>query len=78
MTELLKKAFEQAEQLPRDEQDAMGLWLLEELASEKRWSELFAASQSGWPTSRKKLLRSIARVGRNLSTLTGCEVPYNP
>lgn len=45
MTELLKKAFERAEELPRDEQDAFARWLLEELASEKRWSEAFAASQ---------------------------------
>ena len=45
MTELLKKAFERAEALPCDEQDAVARWLLEELASEKRWSEAFAASQ---------------------------------
>ena len=46
MTELLKKAFEQAEELPREEQDAFARWLLGELASEKRWSEAFAASQA--------------------------------
>ena len=45
MTELLKKAFERAEALPRDEQDAFARWLLEELASEKIWTEAFAASQ---------------------------------
>lgn len=63
MTELLKKAFEQAEQLPRDEQDAMGLWLLEELASEKRWSELFAASQSRLADLAKEALEEH-RAGR--------------
>ena len=46
MKDLLKKAFERAEELPRDEQDAVANWLLEELASEKRWSEAFATSQS--------------------------------
>jgi hypothetical protein len=45
MTELLKKAFEQAEQLPLDEQDAFARWVLEELASEKRWADLFGSSQ---------------------------------
>lgn len=45
MTDLLKKAFEQAEGLPRDEREAFARWLLDELASEKRWSEAFQASQ---------------------------------
>jgi hypothetical protein len=45
MSKLLKEAFAQAEKLPREEQDAFARWLLEELASEKRWSDLFAASQ---------------------------------
>jgi hypothetical protein len=44
MTQLLKDAFAEAEKLPREEQDAFARWLLEELASEKRWSDLFAAS----------------------------------
>jgi hypothetical protein len=46
MTQLLKDAFAEAEKLPREEQDAFAKWLLEELASEKRWSDLFAASQN--------------------------------
>jgi hypothetical protein len=46
MTQLLKDAFAEAEKLPREEQDAFARWLLEELASEKHWSDLFAASQS--------------------------------
>jgi hypothetical protein len=45
MTQLLKNAFAEAEKLPREEQNAFATWLLEELASEKRWSDLFAASQ---------------------------------
>ncbi len=45
MTKLLKEAFAEAEKLSREEQDAFARWLLEELASEKRWSDLFAASQ---------------------------------
>lgn len=45
MSKLLKEAFAQAEKLPREEQDAFARWVLEELAAEKRWSDLFAASQ---------------------------------
>ena len=45
MTELLKKAFEKASELPLEEQDRFGAWLLEELDSEERWNELFAKSQ---------------------------------
>jgi hypothetical protein len=45
MTKLLQKAFEEASKLPDVEQDALGRILLEELASERRWEELFAGSQ---------------------------------
>ena len=45
MTEILKKAFEKASQLPADEQDRFGAWMLEELSSEERWNELFSRSQ---------------------------------
>lgn len=44
MTKLLKRAFEEASKLPEDEQDALGRILLDELASERRWEELFAGS----------------------------------
>lgn len=45
MTELLKEAFAQAEKLSREDQDAFARWVLEELGSERRWSDLFATSQ---------------------------------
>jgi hypothetical protein len=44
VTNLLERAFDQASQLPPDEQDALGQWLLEEMASEKCWEEAFRAS----------------------------------
>lgn len=44
MTKLLKKAFDEASRLPQKEQDAFARILLEELASERRWEELFAGS----------------------------------
>ena len=40
----LQKAFEEAAKLPDSEQEALGQWLLEELASERRWDELFSRS----------------------------------
>ena len=45
MTELLREAFAEAERLSREDQDAFARWVLDELASERRWSDLFAASQ---------------------------------
>lgn len=44
MTKLLRKAFDEASKLPEGEQDMLGRILLEELASERRWEDLFAGS----------------------------------
>jgi len=44
MSRLLEKAFEEAAKLSEDEQDALARAMLEELASERRWSDLFAGS----------------------------------
>lgn len=46
MTKLLEKAFDEASKLPQEEQDSLARLLLAELASERRWSEAFAASQA--------------------------------
>ena len=45
MTQLLEKALGEVAKLPESEQDAVAAILLEELASEQRWSESFAKSQ---------------------------------
>lgn len=45
MTELLEKAFREVQKLPDSEQDAVAAMVLEELASERKWAELFAQSQ---------------------------------
>ncbi|HVS25913.1 MAG TPA: hypothetical protein VHE58_01160 [Burkholderiales bacterium] len=45
MTQLLKKALSEVAKLPAPEQDVLAAILLEELASERRWSESFAKSQ---------------------------------
>ena len=45
MTDLLKKAFDAASQLPEEEQDTVAEWLLAELASEEEWEKRFAETQ---------------------------------
>lgn len=45
MTKLLERAFKEAEKLSKEEQDMLARVLLDELASERRWDELFAGSQ---------------------------------
>ena len=45
MTQLLDKAFAEAAKLPEDEQDALARAVLDELAGERRWAELFSQSQ---------------------------------
>jgi hypothetical protein len=45
MTRLLEKVLGEVAKLPAPEQDAVAALVLEELASEKRWSESFAKSQ---------------------------------
>lgn len=44
MTELLEKAFSEAEKLSGEEQDALARWILAEIESERHWSVLFAGS----------------------------------
>ena len=44
MTETLAQAIVQAEQLPAGEQQALAAILIEEMASEQRWTRSFAQS----------------------------------
>ncbi len=53
MTELLKRALEEAERvLPPEEQDKLALWLFSELEAEKKWESAFADPRSGKLLSR--------------------------
>ena len=45
MTKLLEKAFTEASKLPDIEQNALAKWLLQELETERKWEESFAASE---------------------------------
>jgi hypothetical protein len=46
MTRLLEKAFEEASKLPEEDQDTLAEMLLNDLASEERWTEAFGKSQN--------------------------------
>jgi hypothetical protein len=50
MTDLLEQALTEVKKLPPSEQDAMAAILLQELAAEQRWTELFAKSQGALET----------------------------
>ncbi len=45
MTELLRKAFEEASRLPEMEQNALARRLINEMVSEKQWEKAFAESE---------------------------------
>jgi hypothetical protein len=45
MTQLLKRAFQEACKLPAADQNALAKWLLQELAAEKKWDKMFADSE---------------------------------
>ena len=44
MTRTLEQAFAEAAKLSEPEQEALAAWILEELASERRWQDAFARS----------------------------------
>ncbi len=46
MNRLLQQAFERAAKLPQEEQDKFARFLLAELESERRWTELFSLPES--------------------------------
>jgi hypothetical protein len=60
MTQLLEKALHEVAKLPASEQDAVAAILLEELASEQRWSESFAKSQDSLAKLAKQALAEYA------------------
>ena len=45
MTQLMERAFAEVSKLPPPEQDAFAAWMLDELASERRWAKAFAGSE---------------------------------
>ncbi|MBX7131910.1 MAG: hypothetical protein K1X67_04435 [Fimbriimonadaceae bacterium] len=45
MSDTFTQAFQIASKLPPKDREALGALLLQEMQSDKRWSELFASSQ---------------------------------
>ena len=60
MTLLLEKALKEVAKLPASDQDAVAAILLEELASERRWSESFAKSQDSLAKLAEQALAEYA------------------
>ena len=46
MNQLLQKAFDRAAELPQEEQDRFARFLLAEMESERKWTELFVRPES--------------------------------
>ncbi len=44
MKTLLEKAFNEAAKLPKEEQEALAEWLLQEIASERKWADKLSES----------------------------------
>jgi hypothetical protein len=44
MTTLLEQVFAEAAKLPAQEQEALAAWLIEELKSDRHWSQLLESS----------------------------------
>lgn len=45
MTKLLERAFKKASKLPEVEQNAFVKWVMEELATERKWEKAFEGSE---------------------------------
>lgn len=58
-TQQLEQAFEEASKLPETEQRSLAQWILLELESERRWSELLSNSSDAL-ASKGDLPRSAA------------------
>lgn len=63
MTPLLEQALNRVQALPTLEQDAIASLILEELADDARWNEVFARSQDRLAEMARKV-REDARAGR--------------
>ena len=45
LTASLEKAFAEASKLSEEEQNALATWIIQEIASEKRWEKAFSGSR---------------------------------
>lgn len=60
MTQLLERAFSEAQKLSEPDQDAIASLILDELADEDRWDSVFAKSQGQLADLAAKVRADIA------------------
>jgi len=63
VTKSLKTVSAKAARLPPKEQDALAAFLLEELASKRKWDEQFAASQDQLALLAREAIAEFKDVG---------------
>ena len=63
MSNLLDEAYAAAKELPEEDQEAIGAWLLAEIESDRKWDELFASGARSHCSVSRRLLRSVRREG---------------
>ncbi len=61
MTRLLEKAFEVASKLPSVEQNRLARTILDEIASDRKWDDLFAESEDVLAQLATEALREDAQ-----------------
>ena len=76
MTRLLEKAFAEASKLPEEEQDALAQVLLNDLASEERWTDAFAKSQDKLALLAKEALAEFEQ-GKTKLIEDDCDFSHN-
>lgn len=59
MTQLLEKAFAEAQKLSDKEQDTLGSIILEEMLHELRWNQAFAKSQDELALLGEKAIKNL-------------------
>ncbi len=74
MADLLQEAFEEAQQLSTEEQNAIATLLLAEISSEQRWDELFASSSEALASLAKEARPNIGLVGPRHSIRTNYDI----
>ena len=74
MTELLEKVFIEAAKLPPEDQNALAAFLLHELVSERRWTQVFAQSQDALAKLADEALAEFT-AGRTTPAEEACDLP---
>ena len=70
MTTSLQQAIDKASALPQEQQDTLAAILMEEMASEERWRQSFAAPKTPYPSWRPKRWTKTPKAARG--TWTSC------